>query len=51
MQLLKQLSYIFSTLLDTPRGTRLEEYISWKQPQNHADLERTIQEYNELRYW
>ena len=51
MQLLKQLSYIFSTLFDTPKGTRLEEYISWKKPQNNADLEKVIQEYNELRYW
>jgi hypothetical protein len=51
MQLLKQISYIFSTLLDTPRGTRLEEYISWKQPQNHADLERVIREYNQLKMW
>jgi hypothetical protein len=51
MQLLKQISNIFSTLLDTPRGTRLEEYISWKQPQNHADLERIVREYNEMRMW
>ena len=51
MKFLKKLSTLFSTLLDTPKGSRLEEYISWKQPQSHADLERVIREYNEMRMW
>jgi hypothetical protein len=45
------LKSFFSTLFDIPKGTRLEEYITWKRPQNHADLDRIVREFNELRYW
>jgi hypothetical protein len=46
-KILKSLQSIF----DIPKGTRLEEYIAWKRPQNHADLDRIVREYNEMRYW
>lgn len=51
MKLLKQISNFFSTTFDIPRGTRLEEYISMKRPQNHSDLERIVREWNDQRMW
>jgi hypothetical protein len=48
---LKQITSLFATIFDVPHGTRLEEYIAWKRPQNHSDLERIVREFNELRYW
>jgi hypothetical protein len=48
---MKFIKYLLSLLLDTPKGTRLEEYIIWKNPQNNADLDAIVREYNELRYW
>jgi hypothetical protein len=51
MKQLKLISNFFKTLFDIPQGTRLEEYITWKRPQNHADLERIVREYNEMRMW
>lgn len=51
MKFLKSISNFFKTTFDIPHGTRLEEYITWKRPQNHAELEKIVQEYNEMRYW
>ena len=48
---MKRLLNFFSTIFDIQSGTALQEYITWKRPQNHADLERIVQEFNELRYW
>jgi hypothetical protein len=50
-QTLKQLADFFATIFDTPKSTRLEDYITWKRPQNHADLDRIVREYNEMRMW
>jgi hypothetical protein len=45
---IKSLQAIFNV----PRGTRLEEYIAWRRPQNHADLERIVRDYQtEMRMW
>jgi hypothetical protein len=46
---MKQILKFLQTLFDVPHGTQLEEYITWKRPQNHADLERIIQEYQRSR--
>jgi hypothetical protein len=51
MKLLKLISNFFATIFDIPRGTRLEEYIAMKRPQNHSDLERIVREWNDLRMW
>jgi hypothetical protein len=48
---MKFLKSFLSTIFDIPHGTRLEEYITWKRPQNNADLDRIVREFNELRYW
>jgi hypothetical protein len=50
MKLLKVIKEFFSFTLNR-RNTRLDEYITWKRPQNNADLERIVREYNELRMW
>ena len=51
MKFVKSISDFFKTIFDTPKGTRLEEYITWKRPQNNADLDRIVREFNEMRYW
>ena len=48
---MKKLFNFLSTLFDIPQGTPLEEYITWKRPQNNADLDRIVREYNEMRMW
>ena len=41
-----------SSIVNVPRGSRLEEYINWRQPQNASDLERIVRDYHsEQRMW
>ena len=50
-QTLKSLAGLFATIFDTPKGTRLEDYIAMRRPQNTADIDRIVREYNEMRMW
>jgi hypothetical protein len=50
MKLLQIIKEFFSLTLNH-QNTRLDEYIAMKRPQNNADLERIVREYNDLRMW
>ena len=47
---MKQLSNFFKSIFKTPKSS-LEEFITNSRPQNHADLERIVREWNEMRMW
>ena len=36
-----------SAIVNVPRGSRLEEYINWRQPQNDSDLERIVRDFHD----
>jgi len=51
MNFLKQISDALKSFFNTYGPMTLDEYISLKRPQNNADLDRIVREFNELRYW
>jgi len=51
MKLLKQITNALKSFFTTYGPMSLDEYITLKRPQNNADLDRIVREFNELRYW